>query len=244
MRFTLAFFAAILLISGLNLTSCKHDTVIDTIIDNNNNNNNNPQDSTENVEPCDSTIVYFEQQILPLITASCAYSGCHDAASAEDGVILDSYENIMQTAKVKPFNPGNSELYEVLVENDLDDRMPPPPNNPLTTEQIDLIALWIAQGAENTSCDNGCDTTNVTFNATILPIISTYCQSCHSGTYPSGGIDLTSYTSIKKEADSGKLLGSIRWDQGYAAMPEGSNKMPDCKISQIETWINEGALNN
>jgi len=48
-------------------------------------------DTTHTVDPVQSDSVCFKTQILPLITASCAQSGCHDAITSEEGLILNSY---------------------------------------------------------------------------------------------------------------------------------------------------------
>ena len=114
-------------------------------------------------DPCDPDTVYFENFIQPLLMSSCAQSGCHSVESAEDGVVLDSYYNIIVTGDVEPYDPNDSEIYEVITDNDLDDRMPPEGEDPLTAEQIQMIFNWIAQGAQNNSCSS-CDTSGVTFS--------------------------------------------------------------------------------
>ena len=197
--------------------------------------------------PCDSTKIYFERQILPILRSSCAFSGCHDAASAQDGVILDNYEDVVRTGDVRPFDLSGSDLYEVLVDDDNDDRMPPAPRSRLPASQINLIATWILEGAENLSCDEtnqGCQTTDISFSAVVKPIIEANCQGCHSGGSPSGGINLSSYVGIKARADSGQLLGSIDWQAGFSQMPQGGPKLDQCKIDQIATWVGDGALEN
>jgi hypothetical protein len=196
---------------------------------------------------CDSTKVYFDQQVLPILRASCAFSGCHDATTASDGVILDNYDNVTLTGGVRAFELEGSDLYEVLVDDDDDDRMPQAPRARLPQDQINLIATWIREGAENLSCDpaaGGCDTLAVSFAAVVKPIIETNCQSCHSGGSPSGGINLSSYAGIKARADSGQLFGSMDWRNGFSRMPQGGPKLEQCKIDQIASWINDGAENN
>lgn len=197
--------------------------------------------------PCDSTRIYFERQILPILRSSCAFSGCHDAASAQDGVILDNYDDVIRTGEVRPFDLNDSELYEVLVDGDEDDRMPPAPRSRLPASQINLIATWILEGAENLSCDEtaqGCQTTDVSFSAVVKPIIETNCQGCHSGGSPSGGINLSAYAGIKAQADNGRLLGSIDWQEGFSRMPQGGPKLDQCTVDQIAAWISDGAQNN
>lgn len=246
-----------LLIGAISIwtSSCKHDSFImdddmlpmDTIPVDTTMTDTTMVDTTMNGVPCDPDLVYFELEILPLLNSNCAFSGCHDAASAEDGVILESYETVMATADVEPYNLNDSEIYEVLVDDDIDDRMPPSPTAPLTSDQIQLIGTWILQGAENLECDpslEGCDTEEVSFAETVMPIIDLTCAGCHSGNVPSGGIDLTTYDGVKEVAENGNLVGAISWDSNFSNMPQGGDQLSDCIIDQIKSWVDAGALNN
>jgi len=90
-----------------------------------------------------------------------------------------------------------------------------------------------------------CDTTTVTFAATITPLLTTYgCNGCHSGTAASGGFTLTSYNGVKAKVTQGRLFGAISHAAGFRPMPEGGNKMNDCDINKFRAWINRGALND
>lgn len=84
-----------------------------------------------------------------------------------------------------------------------------------------------------------CDTSNVTYAGTVYPIFQENCISCHSGAAPEAGIDLTDYFQVSFLAQSGKLLGAIRHDVGSPPMPQGGNKLSDCKIRQIEIWVRD-----
>src|SRR5687767_13786653 len=89
-----------------------------------------------------------------------------------------------------------------------------------------------------------CDTSNVTYALKVLPIIQTECYSCHSGSAPSGNVNLDGYDNLKVYAGNGKLMGVISHAAGYSPMPQGGNKLSDCDILTIQTWINNGTLNN
>ncbi|WP_395768998.1 c-type cytochrome [Aquirufa sp.] len=120
---------------------------------------------------CSPDTVYFKQKILPLIVSNCAMSGCHDAISKQDGVILTDYTNIMREVKIS--NPAGSDLYKSLIET-REDRMPPA--GPLSTENINNVLTWIKQGAKNNGCDasaTNCITSNVSFKTVIQPILAT-----------------------------------------------------------------------
>ncbi len=238
----------------LSFPSCKHEPLFDDIID--------PIDTTSNPMdtipvdsmpvdtfgiPCDPDVIYFEQDVLPILQSNCAFSGCHDVASAQDGVILVDYDYVIQTADVEPFNLNDSEIYEVLVDSDLDDRMPPAPTPAMSQDQINIIAAWILQGGLNLECDpnaGGCDTENISFSDFVKPLLQNQCQGCHSGATPSGGIDLTTHVNIKTYADNGKLIGSIDHQAGFEAMPQGGAKIDDCSIDKIKSWVDAGALDN
>jgi hypothetical protein len=193
--------------------------------------------------PCDPDTVYFVNDILPLFVSNCAQSGCHDVESHEDGVILTDYNHIIDTGDIEHYDPNDSEVYEVITENDPDDVMPPPPNVPLTASQIASIYAWIAQGALNNECSE-CDTSSVTFSAFIQPLIQLKCQGCHSGASPSGDLTLTTYDQIKAIALNGALENSIEGTGGYVLMPSNSGPLPDCEKAMILNWIDDGAPNN
>lgn len=248
-KYVIALFLGLVL-----MQSCEHDPIIiemepeemdtmeveqDTLI---------TEMDTTMVEPmpCSPDTVYFNQQLLPIFISNCAISGCHDAASAADDVILDSYENIVSTTEVKPFDLSEGDLYEVITEDNPQSLMPPPPANPLSNDQINMIAQWILHGAQNLECeeDDGCDTNDVSFSDFVSPTIANFCGGCHSAAIPSGGIILDNYDNIKVHADNGKLYGTISWSPGFIAMPLGEDQMDECTIDKIKSWIDDGAQDN
>jgi hypothetical protein len=194
--------------------------------------------------PCDPTKIYFQQQVLPILVSNCAMSGCHDDASHKEGVVLTSYSKVMATGGIRTGNPGESKLYKVIVNSDPGDRMPQPPQNPLTSQQIQIIFSWIQQGAQNLVCANMCDSSLFTYSGAIRPLVQNKCQGCHSGTNAQGGIDLSTYTLLNAKVTDGKLWGSINQLPGYSAMPKNGAKLSDCEIKQFQKWIAAGAPNN
>jgi hypothetical protein len=89
-----------------------------------------------------------------------------------------------------------------------------------------------------------CDSTVVSFSATVVPILNVACIRCHTGSSAAGSVWLDNYTDVKVVAMDSSLLGSIKHLTGFEAMPEGLTKLDDCKISKIENWISEGMLDN
>ena len=189
---------------------------------------------------CNVDSVYFTNDILPLLGSNCAMSGCHDATSRQNGVVLTNYTNIMK--EVDAGRASNSKLYKILIEKD-QDRMPPLPKSALTADQLAKIRTWINQGAKNNYCDR-CDTTNSKFSTAISPILQSRCQGCHNPSNLSGGIDLSTYPGAASVGLNGKLYGTVNHTTGYSPMPKSANKIPDCEIKQIKKWIDAGVPNN
>lgn len=194
--------------------------------------------------PCSPDTVYFQNEILPLLVSHCTQPGCHNSVDAQDGVILDSYANILGTVEgVTNNNWEENDLMEVLVLNDPAEKMPPAPNTALTLEEINKIAKWIAQGAKNNQCNEQygtCDTTQITYTNTIKGVIQAKCFGCHSGSAPQGGVNLSNYANVKAVAfNNNKLVSSVTRTANW--MPKNGQKLDNCTIDKIKAWINDGA---
>lgn len=227
-------FLLVLLTTGIitAMLSCKHEIPFSTV--------DPPVDG--GLQTCSTDTVYFQNKVLPLLNSSCAMSGCHDAITHKEGINLTTYANIVATGGVRPGNPANSKLYTVLSKSG-SDRMPPPPAVAFTAAQKDIIYKWIQQGAKNNAC-NDCDTTSFTYSAAVSPVMNTYCKGCHNPSSLGGGIDVSTYAAVKAIAVNGKLMGTVKHTAGFIAMPQGGNKLSDCRITQLQKWITAGALNN
>lgn len=194
---------------------------------------------------CNSETVYFERDIAPILNANCATSNCHNSSTAKDGVDYSSYTQVIATGGVEPFNAAGSEMIEVINETD-DDQMPPLPANQLHSSSRALIKKWIDQGAYNYSCaESGiCDSVNMSYINDIVPLLNLSCTGCHSGSAPDGGVSLNTYADVLVQVNNGKLMGTIKHESGFVAMPQNGAKWDDCEVAMINNWINEGALEN
>ncbi|MFZ4785096.1 MAG: c-type cytochrome domain-containing protein [Flavobacteriales bacterium] len=236
MKKAFVFFA---LVTGI-LVACQHHP--DEIIEDATGGNNGGGGGTENPDPCDPDTVYFQNTILPLLVSSCAQPECHDAITHEEDLRLYDYAHIMEI--VEAGNPNGSELIDVLYENGNDMMPPADAGGPLSQEQKDLIALWISQGAQNNACIADCDPAQFTFSAVIQPMMQNNCQGCHSGSNPDGNLSLTNYDQIYASAMDGSLINSLLGTNDYTLMPYQSNALVQCKIDQVQAWIDAGAPNN
>ena len=95
-------FYIILFLSIITVISCKHEPFLSGedptdpgggIVD------TDAVDFVINTEACEENVVYFENQVLPIFIANCAISGCHDAQSAADEVVLIDYATISKKMK-------------------------------------------------------------------------------------------------------------------------------------------------
>lgn len=222
------------------VSSCEHTLIYDLPIV-------PPYDTTDppidtfSCDTCASGIVSFSEDVLPILQSNCAKSGCHDAASHEEGIVTTSYQTLINTTSVE-----TSFLSSGFWESINDNSMPPYPNPDLTPQQKDLIKRWIQQGAKNTTCKHtcACDSTNATFAAVINPLIQTYCLGCHNSSGPQGGVNLSGYGNVLTYVNNGKLMKSIKHEPGAVAMPSGTAKLNDCTIGKFQHWVSTGAQNN
>lgn len=199
--------------------------------------------------PCDigcaPDTLYYEQDIVPILKNNDCIA-CHTAANDFRGVILTSYEQLINSNILIDGDPDNSELIEVVLLTDPQLRMPPPPDPVMPDLDIVILKEWIRQGAKNLACDlENCDTTSLSYTADIVPMLQASCISCHTaGDTPGGGVILNTYDGVASSSADGSLLGSVAHWTGYSKMPKNADPLPDCDIIQLKKWITNGYKNN
>lgn len=224
------------------LPACEHDTLI---VD------PDPIDTmpVDTLMMCHPDTIYFKKDVLPIVLSSCGMELCHDAVTMQMGLRYTSYETILATGKVVPFDPMASQFYTQMIQTDLQLVMPPSPRGPISDTNITVIRRWIEQGAKNLDCNADTICTipaPVSFSQHVFPVIDKYCKGCHSGAHPWGDRFLRNYSDIKPIATpNGLLLSVINHEDGFNAMPKTSlGKLDSCIIATITQWINDGAPNN
>jgi len=92
--------------------------------------------------------VCFDNEVMLIINSNCNVSGCHGSG---EGPKLSTYEEVSRY--VTAGKPMQSKLHKVIsAHSNLMGLMPPKPKPALTSSQIDLISIWILQGAKHTTC--------------------------------------------------------------------------------------------
>ncbi len=92
--------------------------------------------------------VSYSQHIQPIINSNCTQSGCHGLQNQEDFGLL-TYSDLIKHTEIAAGSPEQSELYHVIRSYNSEKVMPRPPYRPLSEKQIQLIYVWIGQGALN-----------------------------------------------------------------------------------------------
>jgi len=89
-----------------------------------------------------------------------------------------------------------------------------------------------------------CDTTAVSYNDDVLPIIDANCLGCHNSDDQEAGVVLEPHAELQAFALDGFIECVIEHAPGCTPMPVNGDKLEDCEITKIKIWIDEGALEN
>ena len=88
-----------------------------------------------------------------------------------------------------------------------------------------------------------CNTDGVTYTNTVKEIFDANCSSagCHESGSINGSGSLADYNDALTFVAQGRILGALRHEDGFVAMPPTGSQLDDCEIQQIEAWISDGA---
>ena len=91
------------------------------------------------------TNVSFKNDVLPILTANCSKSGCHDAAPAHEPSLVaeKAYNALIQGNYVNTTVAEDSRIYRIIKLEEM------PPSGPLSKNQQLMILGWITDGALN-----------------------------------------------------------------------------------------------
>ena len=92
----------------------------------------------------------YVRNIAPIVTAACL--PCHAAANENpSGLSLDSYEMLLKGGEhgpvIVPGKPEASSFYFKLTGTSTFGKLMPRRRSPLTPSEIEMIRLWVVQGA-------------------------------------------------------------------------------------------------
>ncbi|MBA3972564.1 MAG: cytochrome c [Bacteroidetes bacterium] len=84
-----------------------------------------------------------------------------------------------------------------------------------------------------------CSTKTFSYAVDIQNIIETNCVRCH-GENGADGLNFNHIEDVKKAANKGELLGTIKHEKGFPKMPKYGTKLDQQSIDKIECWIKTG----
>ena len=82
-------------------------------------------------------------------------------------------------------------------------------------------------------------TEKVKYDSAIKNIMTSNCTSCHSGSNPKAGLDLSTYENVKNSVETGPLLTKINASTNF--MPP-TGKMSTSTRDLIAKWKSDGYL--
>ena len=97
--------------------------------------------------PAITTTVSFSKDIQPILTKSCAPSGCHSGTIAPDFSAATAYNALINGSFVNTTTPANSVVYLWLTGKEALAMPAGAANNPSNINA--LMLAWITQGAKN-----------------------------------------------------------------------------------------------
>ena len=125
--------------------------------------------------------VDYESEIQPIFNNHCG--NCH-LGNSSGNLNLSNYDNLMSSDVVIPGDHISSILYDRITRDNSDAGDMPPGNSELTQSDIDLIALWIDEGALVEANDiSGCMDSNALNcnDGNIDPLYFPECSTCSDG---------------------------------------------------------------
>src|SRR5262245_9788595 len=110
-------------------------------------------DEKPNRAPCAETRpVSYLREVRPILAQHCFQCHGPDEAARKGKLRLDLKEHAFAERKggraIAPGDPGGSLVWERIISEKTDERMPPEGAQPLTQKQIDTLKRWIEQGAK------------------------------------------------------------------------------------------------
>jgi mono/diheme cytochrome c family protein len=185
--------------------------------------------------PCDTSVVYYKQQVEPLLNSNCVM--CHNPQNKKqaDGIYLDTYENLK--ASIHVFNREGvtiNEMERVISRG----KMPPRSHPALTAVQKAIFLKWIQQGMQNNNCEETTvvASTELTYENNVAPILQKYCYGCHNGPQGAGGINLSDSFTVVALIKSELLIKAITHAEGAKPMPSATEKLSEADIATIKAW--------
>ncbi|MEZ6056002.1 MAG: c-type cytochrome domain-containing protein [Planctomycetaceae bacterium] len=215
----------------------------------------------------------FVKEVAPIIQGKCVR--CHGAVNPRCNLNLSTFAGWKaggQSGALLVVGKPEQSLLMARVATPDDKARMPLNGAALSNEEMKILSSWIAEGAKYDAekddvpledlgkAPAGPPVTvvipkpkgneTVSFTKDIAPFMANLCVGCHSGNAPDSGLDLTSFESMMKGGDSGRVVipgnreGSrlFRLVGGLEAprMPQGQARITRKNYEDLIKWFDEG----
>ncbi|MBX9766147.1 MAG: c-type cytochrome [Bdellovibrionales bacterium] len=186
----------------------------------------------------------LQKEAMKVMNARCV--SCHNPQMPSGGIdYLTNQDSLLYYRLVVPGEPQLSYLYTVISNG----QMPPAPTS-LSAGEIKAVYDWIQDGFKDpgsigiTPPPPG--VLEPKFASINRMILQTDCLGCHNSANPSGGVSFSTYASTMNTVQAGNVNASALYQSVIptGTMPKGGAKLSASEVSAIQTWIQNGALNN
>lgn len=92
----------------------------------------------------DAQLTFFEEEVRPVLSASCYECHSHNAKKVQGGIYLDSRAGVIDSFAAEPGDPENSLMIEAV--HYADPTMQMPPDAKLSDEAIAALERWVEMG--------------------------------------------------------------------------------------------------
>ena len=113
------------------------------------------------------------------------------------------------------------------------------------------LVFFLSSCSSNNQPTTSGTITPVSYANDVAPIFEQNCLQCHSGSQPSGRLDLSSYAGIMAGGGTGQVVnpddagGSLLVSMVRSGqMPKVGTKLTPDQVTILENWINSGAKDN
>lgn len=187
----------------------------------------------DSIDTGPSVVSYETVKSNILLTKGCV--SCHSGSSPGGGVLLDTYDNIKNAvnyASQRIAIPGQASSSRLVIASSGAPPTMPKMNQQyggyLSTDQVAMLTQWINEGLRKDATSaplplessgggsggggsgGGSSSSTPTFSDVYYAVLGMKCVGCHSGSAPSGGVNLSTYANVlaAQNASSQKVINS------------------------------------
>lgn len=188
----------------------------------------------------------LREQAQSILNRHCAE--CHSQTATEGHLDLSSIESVLRGGEHGPVVAADRPDESSLLSRVRGGQMPPDDQEPLSTEQIEILERWIREDEGLVAADSGIDESRVT------PILWLRCAPCHGARRQEAGLDLRTRESILRGGDSGPAAISGEPESSLLIQRVHREEMPPrrllvsvsvkpmeaTELRLLEAWIEAG----